>query len=310
MSKVWLVTGSSRGLGRCMVEAALGAGDRVLATARNAKALDGLKACYGDRLQTATLDVTDGQAAQLAVRQAVDAFGRLDVLVNNAGYGRIMPFEQTEDAAFRAQIDTNFYGVVNATRAALPVMRQQRSGHIIQISSIGGRIGTAGLSAYQAAKWAVNGFTEALDKEVRPLGIKVVAVEPGGIRTDWAALAVQDTDDVLPDYAETVGAFHGMLSGYAGHEAGDPLRMAQAIVKLAHHDNPPVHLLLGSDAILMAEQADIFRQAQDEAWREVSLATDHMPAFPDPVRIAETDAALRQAQSDALLAMIREQIQA
>lgn len=310
MSKVWLVTGSSRGLGRCIVEAALDAGDKVLATARNTKTLDDLIMRYGDSLQTATLDVTDGQAAQLAVQQAVEAFGRLDVLVNNAGYGQIMPFEQTEDAAFRAQIDTNFYGVINLTRAALPTMRQQRSGHIIQISSVGGRIGTAGLSAYQAAKWAVNGFTEALDKEVRPLGIKVIAVEPGGIRTDWAAQAVQDSDSILPDYVETVGAFHRMLSGYAGHEAGDPLRMAQVIVRLTQHDNPPVQLLLGSDAVLMAEQADIFRQAQDEAWRTISLATDNMPAFPDPARIAETDAALRQAHFEVLSTMIREQMQA
>ncbi|MBS1186554.1 MAG: rmlD substrate binding domain protein [Burkholderiaceae bacterium] len=305
MAKIWLVTGSSRGLGRSMVEAALRAGDSVLATARQPQTLDDLIARYPERLHTAALDVTDAAAAQEAVRLAVEVFGRLDVLVNNAGYGQLLPFEQMTAADFRAQIDTNFYGVVNLTRAALPVMRQQRSGHIIQISSIGGRIGTAGLTAYQAAKWAVNGLTEALDKEVRPLGIKVVTVEPGGIRTDWALQAVKDGAAILPDYAETVGAFHGMLSGFAGNEAGDPCRMAQVIVKLAHHDNPPVHLLLGSDAVLMAEQADIFRQAQDEAWRDISVATDHMPSLPDAARLAEADAVLRQEQFAALSSLAR-----
>lgn len=307
MSKVWLVTGSSRGLGRCIVEAALNAGDQVLATARNTQTLNDLVERYGDMLRTATLDVTDSQAAYSAVQEAVEAFGRLDVLVNNAGYGQIMPFEQAAEDDFRSQIDTNFYGVVNLTRAALPIMRQQRSGHIIQISSIGGRLGTAGMSAYQAAKWAVNGFTEVLDKEVRPLGIKVVAVEPGGIRTDWAALAVKNAAAILPDYTDTVGAFREMLSGYSGNEPGDPARMAQVIIRLALHDNPPVHLLLGSDAVILAEQADLFRQAQDEAWREVSIATDHMPDFPSPVQLAELEEALRKTQSEALSELIQNQ---
>ncbi len=306
MTKTWLITGSSRGLGRCIVAAALEAGDRVLATARNPETLEDLRKQYGERLAVATLDVTDAQAAETAVRQAVDTFGRLDILVNNAGYGQIAPFEQNTEADFRAQIETNFYGVVNLTRAALPVMRQQRDGCIIQISSIGGRIGTPGLAAYQAAKWAVNGFTEAIDKEVRSLGIRVVTVEPGGIRTDWAVQATRKTVDLLPDYTPTVGAFHDMLSQYAGREAGDPVRMAQVIVRLARHDSPPVHLLLGSDAVMMAEHADIFRQAQDEAWRDVSLATDRLPDFPDPARTAENDAALRHAQMQAFAELFAE----
>ncbi len=284
MSKVWLITGSARGLGRHIAEAVLAAGDRLVATARAPGRLADLAARYGEQIRTAALDVTDAAAAQGAVRLATEAFGRPDVLVNNAGFGHIAPFEQAPEDDFRAQIDTNFYGVVNLTRAALPVMRQQRAGHIITISSVGGRIGTPGLSAYQAAKWAVGGFTEVLAQEVAPLGIKVVAVEPGGMRTDWGDIAGSQIPELLPDYQPTVGALTKMLAAYIGHEASDPAKVAQVIRHLADHSNPPAHLLLGSDALHYFGEADAARNRSAETWRAVSLATDFgagaIPPFP------------------------------
>src|SRR5277367_4888519 len=183
MSKVWLITGSGNGLGRDIAEAALAAGDSVVAGARRTEELAPLVAQYGDRVKPVTLDVRDAAAAQKAVQLAVDTFGRLDVLVNNAGYGQVAPFEQISPEDFQAVIDTCFNGVVYTTRAAVPVMRKQRSGHIFQVSSVGGRLAIAGNSAYHAAKWAVGGFSDALAMEVAPFGVKVCTLEPGGIRT-------------------------------------------------------------------------------------------------------------------------------
>jgi NAD(P)-dependent dehydrogenase (short-subunit alcohol dehydrogenase family) len=285
MAKVWLVTGSARGLGRKIVEAALEAGEHVVATARDPRQLADLIERYGDRVRAVALDVTDSAAARAAVQAAVDAFGRLDVVVNNAGFGHLSPFEQSSEDDFRAQIDTNFYGVVNVTRAALPVMRLQRSGHVIQISSVGGRVGIPGLSAYQSAKWAVGGFTEVLSQELAPLGIKVTALEPGGMKTEWGVEAKGATPELLADYAPSVGAVVDMLGQYVGNETGDPEKVAQVVLKLAHHAQPPVHLLLGSDALHYAGEAEKARAASGEAWQAVSRATDFsapasLPAFP------------------------------
>jgi NAD(P)-dependent dehydrogenase (short-subunit alcohol dehydrogenase family) len=285
MSKVWLVTGSSRGLGRHIVEAALAAGERVVATARDPKQLDDLVALHGERVKTAALDVVDPAAAQAAVQVALDAFGRLDVLVNNAGFGHIAPFEQTPEDDFRAQIDTNFYGVVNVTRAALPAMRAQKSGHILNISSVGGRIGMAGVAAYQSAKWAVGGFTEVLREELRPIGIHMTALEPGGMATDWGQEAGSRIPALLPDYEPSIGALLKLFGDHVGKERGDPRRVAQVVLGLAYHDNPPAHLLLGSDALHFASQAEAARDAAGEQWREITLSTDFgteggIPAMP------------------------------
>ncbi|MBE1162452.1 oxidoreductase [Dyella acidiphila] len=282
MSKIWLITGSARGLGRHLAEAVLAAGHRLVATARQPEKLQDLVDRYGDRIRAVALDVTDAKAAQAAVDAAVAAYGRLDVLVNNAGFGYAAPFEQTSDADFRAQIDTNLYGVVNLTRAALPVMRKQRAGHIFQISSVGGRIGTPGMSAYQAAKWAVSGFTEVLAKEAAPFGVKVTSIEPGGMRTDWADIARGAVPDLLPDYEPSVGVISKLLNSYAGHEAGDPDKVAQVLLQLAEHAAPPEHLLLGSDALHFFEQVDNGRRADAERWRAVSLSTDADDAGPRP----------------------------
>src|ERR1700724_4346454 len=206
MSKVWLVTGSASGLGRNIAEAVLASGARLVATAREPQRLDDLVKKYGDRVRTASLDVADEEAAKSAVQAAVEAFGRLDVVVNNAGYGDIAPFEQLSPERFKALIDTNFYGVVNVTRAAVPIMRKQRSGCILQISSVGGRLGLPGNTPYHAAKWAVGGFTESLAQEVAPFGVKVCALEPGGMRTNWGTRAHKDLPELLPDYEPSVGA--------------------------------------------------------------------------------------------------------
>ncbi|MDR3429641.1 SDR family NAD(P)-dependent oxidoreductase [Silvimonas sp.] len=282
MYKVWLVTGSASGLGRAIAEEALAAGDQVVATARDPQQLADLRERYGDQVRVAALDVTDQQAAIAAVQLAVDEFGRLDVVINNAGYGHIAPFEQTSAADFTAQIDTNFFGVVNVSRAAVPVMRAQRSGHIIQVSSVGGRMGTPGLSAYQAAKWAVGGFTEVLAQELTPLGIKVCALEPGGMRTNWGPRASQHIPQLWPEYEASVGGLLALLKPHIGHENSDPARIAQVVLRLAYHDAPPAHLLLGSDALQYAGLVEADRAAAGERWRAVSATADATETGPIP----------------------------
>jgi NAD(P)-dependent dehydrogenase (short-subunit alcohol dehydrogenase family) len=271
MSSTWLITGSSRGLGRALAEAVLAAGHCVVATARRPEDLAGLVERYGERVRAVALDVTDPQSAQAAIRHAVDAFGRLDVVVNNAGYGNIASIEDVDEADFRAQFETNFFGVFHVTRAAIPVMREQSSGHIIQISSIGGRSGTPGLGAYQSAKWAVEGLSEVLKKEVESFGIKVTIVEPGGFRTDWAgpSMTVDTPRDV---YQQSIGPLIEYRSSHP--PIGDPVKAAQAILRIAGSEAPPLRLLLGSDAVAIAGQLAIDRAAVDAACRELSLSTD------------------------------------
>ena len=286
MTRVWLLTGASRGLGRAIAETVLAAGDRLLAGARDPKTLADLAARYPETLRIATLDVTDPEAGKAAVQAALDAWGRLDVLVNNAGYGHLMPFEQMDAADFQDQVETNFFGVVNLTRAVVPVMRQQRSGHIFQVSSVGGRIGHPGLSAYQAAKWAVGGFTEVLAQELAPLGIRVTALEPGGMRTDWGTTAQGANPAVWPEYRAAMDPVQTLLDGIIGKETGDPAKVAQVILALAGHPNPPVHLLLGSDAVHYCGLVEAARSIAGEQWKAVSLAVDFgtpevLPAFPE-----------------------------
>ena len=274
MSKVWLVSGSASGLGRNIAEAVLASGDRLIATARDPRRLEDLVKKYGDQVRTAALDVVDESAAQAAVQMAVAAFGRLDVVVNNAGYGDIAPFEQLSSERFKAVVDTNFYGVVNVSRAAIPIMRKQKSGCILQISSVGGRLARPGSSPYHAAKWAVGGFTESLAQEVAPFGVKVCALEPGGMRTNWGVRANQDTPDLLPDYEPSVGAVAKALKSYWGHEMSDPVKVAQVVLHLAASDRLPAHLLIGSDAVRFAGEAEATRAAHAADWREISLSTD------------------------------------
>src|SRR5215831_6676527 len=274
MSKVWFVTGSASGLGRNIAEAVLASGDQLVATARDPRRLEDLVNKYGDQIRTAPLDVADEAAAHAALQVAVAAFGRLDVVINNAGYGDVAPFEQLSSERFKAVMDTNFYGVVNVTRGAVPIMRKQRSGCILQISSVGGRLALPGSSAYHAAKWAVGGFTESLAQELAPFGVKLCALEPGGMRTNWGTRAHQDVPELLPDYQPSVGVVIATLKSLWGQENGDPVKVAQVILRLAASDRLPAHLLLGSDAIHYAGQAEAARSADAEMWQEISIATD------------------------------------
>ncbi|MFZ0870895.1 MAG: oxidoreductase [Rhodanobacter sp.] len=273
MSQVWLITGSSRGFGKALSEAVLAAGHSLVATARDPAQLAHLTKQYGEKVRTVVLDVTDAIAAKAAIRAAVDAFGRLDVLVNNAGYGNLAAFEEMDEADFRAQMETNFFGLVNVTRAALPVMRGQRAGRILQFSSIGGRTGAPGLAAYQSAKWAVEGFSEVLAKEVRPLGIHVTLVEPGGFRTDWAGSSMTIKEPGA-DYAATVGALLDYRRSHNGQQPGDPAKAAQVLLTIASEAEPPLRLLLGTDAVFMAGQQLERMAAEDSKWRTLSLSTD------------------------------------
>ncbi|GHF94997.1 short-chain dehydrogenase/reductase [Streptomyces thermodiastaticus] len=274
-----MITGGSQGLGRAVVLAALRAGDRVVATSRTPQALAALRAEHTERLMTVALDVTSPSGARDAVAAAVERFGAVDVLVNNAGYATSASIEDFPEDEFRAQIETNPCGVVNLTRAVLPVMRSRRAGHIVQISSIGGRVGgTPGLSAHQTAKFAVEGFSEVLANEVAPFGVKVTVVEPGGIRTGWAAGAARPSAPVTPEYAGTAGAWLARFAKYAGNEPGDPDRMAGAIIGAVEAAEPPRRLLLGSDALEIALSAEEARLAEARAWAEVSRSTDHPAA--------------------------------
>src|ERR1700721_1034454 len=262
--KTWLVTGSGNGLGRNIAEAALKAGDNVVAGARRTEELASLVAQYGERGKPVTLEVRDESVAKAAVGLAVDTFGRLDVLVNNAGYGKIAPFEQISAEDFQAVVDTCFYGVVYTTRAAVPVMRKQKSGHIFQVSSVGGRLAVPGNTPYHAAKWAVGGFSDSLAMEVAPFGVKICTLEPGGIRTNWARRAGQNAPDLLPEYEASVGPMLKILRSLEGRAEGDPRKIADVIVQLANSDDVPVRLILGVDAEKRVQQAEAVRADEAE----------------------------------------------
>ncbi|WP_345680318.1 SDR family NAD(P)-dependent oxidoreductase [Yinghuangia aomiensis] len=269
MTKTWLITGSSRGLGRAIAEAVLADGHNLVATARHTEPLKDLADRYGDQVRLVTLDVTDAAAARSAVHSAVEAFGRLDVVVNNAGYADMAPIEDMSEQAFRDQIDANLYGVVNVTRAALPVLRGQGAGHIIQISSVGGRVGGPGLGAYQTAKWAVGGFSEVLAKEVAHLGIKVTVAEPGAMRTDWAGSSMA-TPPVSEPYKQVVEPAIARQRAADGNQTGDPARIARILLDITEAEEPPLRLLLGKDAVRVGRYVAETLAASDAKWREVS----------------------------------------
>jgi NAD(P)-dependent dehydrogenase (short-subunit alcohol dehydrogenase family) len=282
MAKIWLITGSGNGLGRDIAEAALAAGDNVVAGARRTEELAPLVAQYGERVKPVTLDVRDEATAKSAVRLAVESFGRLDVLVNNAGYGQIAPFEQMSAEDFQAVVDTCFYGVVYTTRAAIPVMRRQKSGYIFQVSSVGGRLAVAGNTPYHAAKWAVGGFSDALAMEVAPFGVKICSLEPGGIRTNWARRARQKAPELLPEYEASVGANLKVLQTHEVLSEGDPRKIAAVVVQLANSEEVPVRLILGVDAEKRVQRAEAARASEAEKWRHLTVSTVFEDAEPIP----------------------------
>ncbi|RDG31049.1 SDR family NAD(P)-dependent oxidoreductase [Streptomyces corynorhini] len=277
--QTWFITGSSRGFGRSLATAALAAGDRVVATARRPERLDDLVARYGERVLPVALDVTDAAAAESAFAAARRTFGRVDVVVNNAGYANLAPVETAEEADFRRQFDTNFWGVYHVSRAALPLLREQGAGTVIQFSSTGGRVGrTPGLGSYQAAKFAVDGLTRVLAAETAPLGIRYLVVEPGGFATDWAG-ASMEVDDVPAAYRATVGAIADVLRG--GDAApGDPDRAAEILVRVVKAGDPPTHLLLGGGAVRMALDHSRDQIAEATAWQAVSSSADTGADYP------------------------------
>lgn len=274
MTKTWLITGSANGLGRTIAETVLKNGDRLVATARKSDRLADLRDTYGDQIALATLDVNDALAAQAAVQTAVNTFGGIDVLVNNAGFAYVAPFEQMSADDFKAQIDTNFYGVVNLTRAVIPIMREQRSGHIINISSGAGRLGAPGMSAYHAAKFAVGGFTESVAKEVAGFGVKIIAVEPGSMPTSWAQSAAENAPVLLQDYESSVGHLLSMTKNLSGKEIGDLNKYAKVIFDLSRMDALPNHLILGSDALFAIRMVETARDKATTEWEHVTKSTD------------------------------------
>jgi NAD(P)-dependent dehydrogenase (short-subunit alcohol dehydrogenase family) len=272
MSSVFFLTGSSRGLGRAIAEAVLDGGHQLVATARDPRSLDDLVATHGERILALALDVTDSDAAQTAIAAGVEQFGRIDVVVNNAGYADLAAVEDVMLEEFRRQIDTNFFGVVNVTKAALPILREQGAGHIIQVSSIGGRLATPGLSAYQSAKWAVGGFSSVLAAEVNPLGIRVTVLEPGGMETDWAGSSME-VPPISEPYRQTVGASAAMHNSDAV-ALGDPGKVAQVVLEVAAMDEPPLRLILGSEAYAYATAAARAQAASDERFKQLTVSTD------------------------------------
>jgi NAD(P)-dependent dehydrogenase (short-subunit alcohol dehydrogenase family) len=272
--KTWFVSGASRGLGRAIVEAALEAGDRVLASARDPTPLEPLLGPFGERLQLATLDVTDEAAAHAAIGLAVATFGNLDVVVNNAGYGELGSVEDTSLDSFRRQIEANLIGTIIVTKAAIPVLRRQHRGHIVQVSSVGGRIGAPARAAYSAAKWGIEGFSESLAREMALIGVHVTIVEPGGFRTGFAR-AAHAAGEGHPDYDAVVGAAVRMQRDYDGRQPGDPAKAAAVVLKLADMDRPPLRIALGSDAVDAIAVTDRLRLEELEKWRTLSVSTDY-----------------------------------
>ncbi|MFJ4667498.1 SDR family NAD(P)-dependent oxidoreductase [Kitasatospora purpeofusca] len=279
-SKVWFITGSSRGFGRTLARAALEAGHRVAATARRPEQLADLAEEFGERIRPIALDVTDPAAARAALAEAHSRFGRIDVLVNNAGYANVSPIETTEDADFRAQFETNFWGVYHVTKAAIPLLREQRSGLVIQFSSVGGRVGgSPGIASYQAAKFAIDGFSRVLRAETAPFGVKVLVVEPSGFRTDWAGSSMT-VHDVPAAYEETVGAVNARLRQGGDGAAGDPVRAAGILVRTADRRDIPDHLPLGVNAVEYSLAQDRRLLAEDTRWREVARSADFAEPYP------------------------------
>ncbi|MFD4511394.1 oxidoreductase [Streptomyces sp. NPDC058457] len=273
---VWFITGSSRGFGLEITRAALTAGHQVVATARKAATIREQFPDAGDTLLTAPLDVTDPQSIQAAVDAAVERFGRIDVLVNNAGTGLLAAVEESDDAAVRALFETNVFGPLAVQRAVLPVLRRRRSGHVINISSIVGFATAPGWGVYASTKFAVEGFTETLHTELAPLGIHVTLVEPGFFRTDFLdPTSLHTGPDTIDDYTATVGAMRAAAAGLNHAQPGDPVKAAHAIVEMAAAPEPPLRLPLGADTLQAFDaKLDTFRKDMD-AWRHVALSTDH-----------------------------------
>lgn len=270
---VWLVTGSSSGLGRALAEKVLEHGYRAVVTARKAETVRDLVERYGDRAIAVTLDVTRSEQVTAAVRAAYDAFGQIDVLVNNAGYGYIGAIEEGEDADIRAQFDTNVHGVIAMMQAVLPGMRQRGKGHIVNLSSIGGLTTFPNVGYYHASKYALEGLSETLAKEMAPFGIGVTVVEPGAFRTDFRGRSMRQSNIRLPEFADTLGKQRDALLNAHGKQQNDPVKGAVAIIEAVKAERPPLHLLLGADALDLARK-QLAAMAKDfDEWETLTRST-------------------------------------
>ncbi|MCF8149578.1 MAG: oxidoreductase [Burkholderiaceae bacterium] len=271
-TSVWFITGCSTGFGRELTRILLQRGNRVVVTARNPATLE--EFASHENALIATLDVTNPTQIADAVRQAESRFGRIDVLVNNAGYGYLAAIEEGEDAEVRAMFEANVFGLAEMTKAVLPIMRKQRAGHVVNISSMAGLVGYPGIGYYNATKFAVEGMSEALAKEVAPLGLRVTVVEPGPFRTEWAGRSLKVPSHAIADYADSAGARRAAIQGYSGTQPGDPVRAAAAIIKAVESPEPPLHLLLGRPAFDAATTKLKEFSSEMEKWREISLGAD------------------------------------
>lgn len=268
---VWFITGCSTGFGHELAKLVAARGWNLVATARRKESLADLA---GPNVLALSLDVTKQDQIDSAVAAAKDRFGRIDVLVNNAGYGYLTTIEEGEDAKIRAMFEANVFGLFAMTRAVLPVMRAQRSGHIINITSVGGHVGNPGSGYYAATKHAVEGWSKSLAAETAPLGIKVTAVAPGPFRTDWAGRSMVQTPNLIEDYASTVGTRLKSVSAYSGQQAGDPVRAGEAMIALTQMENPPVHIVLGRGGFDVVTASLRNRLAEIEAYRDLGIGTD------------------------------------
>lgn len=277
-SDVWFITGCSTGFGRELAKLVLDRGYRVVITARDPSKIQDLKVGHESRALVLKLDVTNRAEVEDAVKRAEAAFGSIDVLVNNAGYGYVAALEESDEGEVRAMVETNFFGLARMIHVVLPGMRERRHGNIVNISSLGGLVGLPGVGYYNATKFAVEGLSEALAKEVAPLGIKVLIVEPGPFRTDWAGRSLKKSTKQMPEYAETAGATRERITGRSGKQVGDPVRAGEAIIKALESDDAPLHLPLGLIALETARSKVESLQREMDAWEETSLSAD----YPDP----------------------------
>lgn len=276
--KVWFITGASRGLGALIAEAALADGNAVVATGRDTAVIAG-RLGPSTKLLPVKLDVTDPAQASAAAEAALSAFGRIDVLVNNAGFGLLGAVEESSDADVRRMYDTNVFGLLNVTRAVLPAMRARRSGHIINISSLGGYRSAPGFGVYCSTKFAVEGLTEALHAELAPLGLHATVVEPGYFRTDFLdAASLTVAPNVISDYDVTSGQVRQKAAGLNHRQPGDPARLAAAMIELADADEPPLRLPLGSDALAVIAEKNAYVAQETRAWEALSRSTDFVAA--------------------------------
>ncbi len=273
-NKVWFITGCSTGFGRELAKEVLSGGYKAVVTSRDVNDVQDIVDAYPENAIALKLDVTNAGEIEMAVGRALQHFGTIDVLVNNAGIGYFGAIEESEEDQVRRMFEINFWGLAAVTKAILPGMRAQRSGHILNVASIGGLVGFPAVGYYNATKFAVDGYSDALSKEVAPLGIKVTVICPSGFRTDWAGRSANNSKIIIDDYKATAEANKSNIRGYSGKQPGDPLKAAKAMVKVVETENPPLHLLLGVAALKGARNKLEVLKKDFDAWEETTTGAD------------------------------------